>query len=194
MRLHTLNLDFCTALTSLQQDCFSCMPNLLSLSLCETRIADLWTTSAALSKLPSLTELRFQNCLCCSGTGPCLSSYGSDTAVHGYESQLNMCLYGEVPSTDSEDATIQASRTGETFRDLLHLDQSMLISEVQRSTENLSDRNEVKVSSYLQEIDLLELSTVLPDLGGHEKLQNEVRKICLYYYCLKRRAQNQLEK
>ncbi|KAF3438826.1 hypothetical protein FNV43_RR17101 [Rhamnella rubrinervis] len=176
MRLHTLNLDFCTALSSLQQDCFSCMPNLLSLSLCETRITNLWTTSAALSKLPSLTELRFQNCLCCCGTGPCLSSYGRDTSVHGYESQLNMCLYGEVSSTDREDDIIQASRTGETFRDLLYVDQSMLINEVQRSNENLSHRNEVKVSSCLREIDLLELSTVLPDLDGHEKLQNEIQE------------------
>lgn len=181
MQLHTLNLDFCTALTSLQKDCFSCMPNLLRLSLCETRITNLWTTSAALSKLPSLIELRFQNCLCCSSTGPCLSSYSSDhVTAQGSEneSQLNKCLSDVAPSsTDSEDATIQASRKGETFRDLHYLDQSMLIREVQRKTDNLSESNEVKVSSYLQEIDLRELSTVLPDLDGREKLQNEVRKI-----------------
>ncbi|XP_024019793.1 uncharacterized protein LOC21392749 [Morus notabilis] len=73
MRLHTLNLDFCTSLTSLQHDCFSCMPSLLRLSMCETRITNLWTTSAALLKLPSLRELRFQNCLCCKDTGPCPS-------------------------------------------------------------------------------------------------------------------------
>lgn len=73
MRLHTLNLDFCTSLTSLQHDCFSCMPSLLHLSMCETRITNLWTTSAALLKLPSLRELRFQNCLCCKDTGPCPS-------------------------------------------------------------------------------------------------------------------------
>ncbi|KAK4840397.1 hypothetical protein QYF36_007880 [Acer negundo] len=71
MQLHTLNLDFCTSLTSLHEDCFSCMPNLISLSMCETRISNLWTTSASLAKLPSLTELRFQNCLCCKDTGPC---------------------------------------------------------------------------------------------------------------------------
>ncbi|KAL6952385.1 hypothetical protein U1Q18_039176 [Sarracenia purpurea var. burkii] len=69
--LHTLNLDFCTSLTSLQKDCFACLPNLMRLSMCETRVANLWTTSAALSKLPLLVELRFQNCLCCKGTGPC---------------------------------------------------------------------------------------------------------------------------
>ncbi|XAR57741.1 hypothetical protein NMG60_11025993 [Bertholletia excelsa] len=74
MQLHTLNLDFCTSLTSLEKDCFTCMPNLTRLSMCETRVANLWTTSSALSKLPSLVELRFQNCLCCKGTGPCPQS------------------------------------------------------------------------------------------------------------------------
>ncbi|GMH14822.1 hypothetical protein Nepgr_016663 [Nepenthes gracilis] len=71
VQLLTLNMDFCTHLTSLQKDCFSFMPNLRHLSMCETRVANLWTTSAALSRLPSLVELRFQNCLCCEDTGPC---------------------------------------------------------------------------------------------------------------------------
>lgn len=71
MQMHTLNLDFCTSLCVLEKDCFNSMPNLIRLSMCETRVADLWTTTAALSKLPSLTELRFQNCLCCKDTSPC---------------------------------------------------------------------------------------------------------------------------
>ncbi|XP_052193667.1 protein DWD HYPERSENSITIVE TO UV-B 1 isoform X2 [Diospyros lotus] len=76
MQLRTLNLDFSTSLTSFQEDCFTCMPNLKFLSLCETRIANLWTTTSALSKLPSLMELCFQNCLLCDDTGPCLASPG----------------------------------------------------------------------------------------------------------------------
>ncbi|XP_021714404.1 uncharacterized protein LOC110682379 isoform X2 [Chenopodium quinoa] len=71
MQLRKLNLDFCTSLTTLHKDCFSDMPNLMHLSMCETRVANLWTTTTALSKLPSLVELRFQNCLCCEDTGPC---------------------------------------------------------------------------------------------------------------------------
>lgn len=43
--------------------------------MCETRVANLWTTTAVLSKLPSLVELRFQKCLCCQDTGPCASLY-----------------------------------------------------------------------------------------------------------------------
>lgn len=74
MQLDTLNLDFCSSLTNLERDCFACMPKLMRLSICGTRIADLWTTRAALTRLPSLTELRFQNCICCKDTGPCLAS------------------------------------------------------------------------------------------------------------------------
>nr|GMC89567.1 uncharacterized protein LOC109161506 isoform X1 [Ipomoea batatas] len=59
--MHTLNLDFSASLSNFREDCFTCMPNLKCLSLCETRISNLWTTSAALAKLPSLVELRFQN-------------------------------------------------------------------------------------------------------------------------------------
>ncbi|XP_052197515.1 protein DWD HYPERSENSITIVE TO UV-B 1-like isoform X2 [Diospyros lotus] len=77
-RLHTLNLDFCISLSILQKDCFSCMPNLMRLSMCETRVGNLWTTSASLSKLPSLVELRFQNCSYCEGS-PCPVSSGAVT-------------------------------------------------------------------------------------------------------------------
>ncbi|KAL2926682.1 Leucine-rich repeat-containing protein 9, partial [Bienertia sinuspersici] len=79
MRLQTLNLDFNTSLTTSQASCFSCMPNLEHLSVCATRISNLWTTATALSKLPSLVELRFQNCLCCNNTGPCPKSSAQRT-------------------------------------------------------------------------------------------------------------------
>lgn len=62
LQLNALNLDFSVSLTNFQETCFSCMPNLTFLSLCETRISNLWTASAALARLPSLAELRFQNC------------------------------------------------------------------------------------------------------------------------------------
>lgn len=171
IRLQTLNLDFCTALTSLQQDCFSFMPNLLCLSMCETRITNLWTTSAALLKLPSLKELRFQNCLCCKDTGPCPSS-GEKTSFHGIESQLSLCCYGEAQSTDSGDATFHSSNASETVRDLLCMDDSILMSEL-GSTKN---NKKVELSSYFQELDLWELSSVVPDLDGSKHFQDEVRK------------------
>ncbi|KAL5556852.1 hypothetical protein UlMin_039088 [Ulmus minor] len=152
LRLHTLNLDFCTAITSLQPYCFSCMPNLICLSMCETRITNLWTTSAALSKLPSLKELRFQNCLCCKDTGPCPSS-------------------GEEMSYSSE-----ALSTRETVKDFVYLDESISLCEVQRKADSLSNNNEVILSSSLQRIGLVELSTVLPYSDEPEKLQKEIRE------------------
>ncbi|KAF3794274.1 DNA damage-binding protein 2 [Nymphaea thermarum] len=91
MQLHTLNLDFSISLTGFTKECFNCMPNLARLSLCETRITNLWTTSAALSKLPSLKEIRFQNCLCCSDTRQCPTSTRGKAisfAVDGYNSDM----------------------------------------------------------------------------------------------------------
>ncbi|KAJ6299087.1 hypothetical protein OIU76_020126 [Salix suchowensis] len=46
--------------------------------MCKTRVANLWTTIAALSKLSSLVELRFQKWLCCNdSTSPSASSGGN---------------------------------------------------------------------------------------------------------------------
>ncbi|KAI3523977.1 hypothetical protein L1887_02537 [Cichorium endivia] len=79
MQMRTLNLDFSASLTNFGKDCFSCMPSLKSLSLCETKVSNLWTTSASLAKLPSLIELRFQSCLCCDDTRACPRSFGPKT-------------------------------------------------------------------------------------------------------------------
>ncbi|KAM1048231.1 hypothetical protein TB2_026963 [Malus domestica] len=84
LQLHTLRLDFCTSLASLQKDCFSGMPNLMRLSMCETTIANLMATTGALSKLPSLVELRFQSCLCCKDTGACSNLQGQ----HNLQSEV----------------------------------------------------------------------------------------------------------
>ncbi|KAJ4714773.1 WD repeat containing protein [Melia azedarach] len=138
MRLNALNLDFCTSLASLHEDCFSSMPNLMRLSMCETRIANLWTTTAALSKLPSLIELRFQNCLCCKDTGPCPASLDAKNVASGADDRVN----------NSEDHNIY---------------------------EYLSNVHEAELSSYLNKMNLLELSSdVTPNLNGHAEMLNEI--------------------
>ncbi|KAJ6424390.1 hypothetical protein OIU84_025228 [Salix udensis] len=71
-------IDFSTSLTSFQDDCFTCMPSLTCLSMCKTRVANLWTTIAALSKLSSLVELRFQKWLCCDDSASPLASSGGN--------------------------------------------------------------------------------------------------------------------
>lgn len=121
MWLHTLNLDYSTTLTSFQEGCFACMPNLMCLSMCETRISNLWTTVAALSKLHYLVELRFQNWLCCNDVGSSGSSGGDDltgpsqpstASYHGTSSDSHLLLNinsvneqtmrNEEPPDDSE--------------------------------------------------------------------------------------------
>ncbi|KAK1439956.1 hypothetical protein QVD17_05781 [Tagetes erecta] len=81
MQMHTLNLDFSASLTTLGKDCFTCMPNLKCLSLCGTKISNLWSTSASLAKLRSLIELRFQSCLCCDDSKACPRSFGVKSDV-----------------------------------------------------------------------------------------------------------------
>lgn len=88
MHMHTLNLDFCTSLSSMEKDCFTHMPNLIRLSMCATRVSNLWTTAAALSKLPSLLELRFQNCMCCKDTPPCHLKDFSDKSITKASSKM----------------------------------------------------------------------------------------------------------
>ncbi|KAK1410303.1 hypothetical protein QVD17_36838 [Tagetes erecta] len=96
MHMHTLNMDFCTALSSMEKDCFTYMPNLIRLSMCATRVSNLWTTVAALLKLPSLLELRFQNCLCCKDTSPChlkdvnTTNTSSNMPVEGYLGKMHI--------------------------------------------------------------------------------------------------------
>ncbi|XP_024034739.1 uncharacterized protein LOC18034571 isoform X3 [Citrus clementina] len=148
-RIHTLNLDYSTSLTSFKEDCFSCMPNLICLSMCETRVGNLWTTIAALSKLPSLAELRFQNWLCCDDTGN--SSGSSDQDDKTDFSQLTICssfgAYGNV---------------------VINPDSQILV-------EDSSDDSEVDFSSQHREYDYLELlSNLVPQLDGEIDLWNEV--------------------
>lgn len=86
MHMHTLNLDLCTSLTTLEKNCFACMPTLMRVSMCGTRVSNLWTTTAALAKLPSLVELRFQNCLCCKDTRACSASFNEQKSFLAYDS------------------------------------------------------------------------------------------------------------
>lgn len=95
LRLHTLNLDFCTSLGSLRRDCFSCMPNLTRLSMCETRISNLLTTTGALSRLPCLLELRFQSCLCCKETGSCPGLEGQQKLQTEVRIQRKLLFVGD---------------------------------------------------------------------------------------------------
>lgn len=154
------------------------MPNLMRLSMCETRVVDLWTTTAALLKLPSLVELRFQNCLCCKDTGPCPASFGKkgNTAFEKLGlAQLNMGSLIEPLPFNAEDTLIQVSHADGLHSNLLSPPSALMINEVHTGSNEVSVASETDISSCLQNIGLLELSSnVLPNLNEKVKLQNEV--------------------
>ncbi|CAK9181150.1 unnamed protein product [Ilex paraguariensis] len=145
IQMHTLNLDFSASLTSFRENCFICMPNLKCLSFCETRISNLWTTSAALAKLPSLEELRFQNFSDCDDTGPYPSSAGGK-AIGSTDSEGNDMSTSEDSSDDSDVGFSRRRRDfslGELLPDVL-VD---LHNEICFDTWGMQDEEEVLPSS-----------------------------------------------
>ncbi|CAL9072757.1 unnamed protein product [Musa textilis] len=158
MQLHTLNLDFSVHLISFHISCFSCMPKLMRLSMCETRVANLWMTSAALSKLCSLAELRFQNCLCCYDTGPCPTSGG--VIRQGNEkfcsSKQQFSTYYGSQSVANENILQQTiphythdTLDGLCLENLPSVNHSLLES----TSEELSEESDPEFSSDIQGID-----------------------------------------
>lgn len=176
-QLHTLNLDFNNSLTSFREGCFSCMPNLMRLSMCETRISNLWTTTAALSKLPSLVELRFQNCSCCNHTGPCQASSGGKAG----SGQLQFYPCAQPASISSEDFLLrnyQYSGTGDMTNDLLSDDESFATHELlQRTSVESSDDSELDFSRHQQRTSnwVERLSSAPHNLTRQTNLENSVK-------------------
>ncbi|CAI9104322.1 OLC1v1002970C2 [Oldenlandia corymbosa var. corymbosa] len=144
MQLHTLNLDFSASLTSFREDCFCWMPNLNFLSLCETRISNLWTTSATLVKLPCLTELRFQNCLCWDESGGCcIPSCGPENDSVAPNEQ-GIKLLAEAASSNDDEMSYQISNAEE-----LDMNDSDVNFD-RREQEYSSDNSEVDFSTHHQ--------------------------------------------
>ncbi|XP_065871097.1 protein DWD HYPERSENSITIVE TO UV-B 1 [Euphorbia lathyris] len=164
MHIRILNLDFNTSLTSFREDCFTCMPNLISLSMCATRVANLWTTLAAISKLPSLIELRFQKWLCCNETASSSAPYGGkldDQPEFGPVGNINEHLFGAE----------------ETLGNVISFDDiaTNKEEEIQWMIEDPSDDSEMNFSSYWQESNHTD-SLSIASLGWNREndLQDEV--------------------
>ncbi|GLU09131.1 hypothetical protein SLE2022_260060 [Rubroshorea leprosula] len=172
--LHALNLDHSTSLTSFREECFSCMPNLIYLSMCETKIANLWTTIAALSKLPSLVELRFQNWLCCNDAGSSgLSDGNGKTNFH----QSNSETHSDASTFDLEELLDLTSSTEEAIRNLLPLS---INHDFSGTNEESSDDSEMDFSFHLQEHGYIDPSSNQPTgWNGRINLQREVSSAAL---------------
>ncbi|KAM3377285.1 hypothetical protein P3S68_009698 [Capsicum galapagoense] len=167
-RMHSLNLDFSASLTNFREDCFTSMPNLKFLSLCETRIINLWTTTAALAKLPSLVELRFQNFL---QDNEVRKHAASDRRTDYWESdRTETSIHNEAPSVSGENIMYRLFNEEDQYMNNTDMD-----LDVSSETEDSSDDSEVDFSSQDRETSFMEL---LPDAPpGWEdlvNLQNEV--------------------
>ncbi|KAK9715835.1 hypothetical protein RND81_06G192700 [Saponaria officinalis] len=154
-QLQTLNLDFNTSLTSFQESCFSSMPNLKRLSVCATRVSNLWTTTTSLSKLPSLVELRFQNCLCCNSTGLCPESTSQRTLDSC--NRYNADSYGRSSSVHSMLIDQPHSTSEEMFHDIPIIEDPSFNVYVSSPSEYVSEDPEGDVSNYAHELGFPEL-------------------------------------
>lgn len=167
-RTHTLNLDYSTSLTSFHKDCFACMPNLKFLSMCETRIANLWTTTAALSKLPSLLELRFQRRLYYEDIESYIaSSSGNEDGRVG--------PFPEEPMIDIATLVDQNLISETMLNNLMTVANVMVNPELQREGEESSDDSEVDFSSQRQEYGFMhELTAAISEWSGRVDVHDEV--------------------
>lgn len=137
--------------------------------MCETRIANLWTTVAALSKLPSLVELRFQNLLCCNEAAPSTSEENSDSC------QLNSTLYGETYMGELPDHSSSIERM---IENLFSANNMVPNHEAESMSEDSSDDSDLEISNYHHEYGFEDLfSNVHTEMDGVEDLQDEVKQI-----------------
>ncbi|KAJ1402874.1 WD40/YVTN repeat-like-containing domain superfamily [Sesbania bispinosa] len=137
-----------SSLTSFQEDCFNCMPNLMCLSMCETRITNLWTTVAALSKLPSLVELRFQYWQYCNDAG---TSFNSSNVKS--DSTADLGMLDKVPfigesCTDTRELTDPNFSVEDPLRNFYFFDDEVVNHDVQSMVEDSSDDSEIDFNSH----------------------------------------------
>lgn len=185
MLLHTLNLDFCYSLNKLENDCFAHMPNLRRISICGTRVANLWTTSAALSRLTSLVELRFQNCECCKDTRSCpaLSRERKDLACNRKGSPHSSEHSKSLQTTISVRNIAYCTTFQDESSRLVPAGVSLINCETRSITQNsTADRLIDKVSYTHQGISSLHQSYDAQAVSsGMSELQIEVRNSLLSY-------------
>ena len=179
MQMHTLNLDFSSFLTSFQEDCFNCMPNLMFLSMCETRITNLWTTVAALSKLPSLVELRFQYWQCCNDAGTSLLSTSGKSDGTADCSLLNKAPFLGELCTDTRELTEPNFSAEDPLRSFYSFDEEVINHDVQSMVEDSSDDSEVDFNSHHHRY---WLSDAFPGWNLQVPLQNEVVNLATFFF------------
>ncbi|KAJ8769012.1 hypothetical protein K2173_024007 [Erythroxylum novogranatense] len=149
-RIRILNLDFSISLTSFREDCFTCMPNLICLSMCETKIANLWTTVAALSKLSSLVELSFQKWVFYSASS---TEKSDDETEFGQPNSLTEIEEQSFGMVAHGNANLGAE---EVVANMYSYSNVNINQEVQSMSEDLSDDSDFDFSHHMEEFDFRE--------------------------------------
>ncbi|MBA0649339.1 hypothetical protein Goklo_016912 [Gossypium klotzschianum] len=149
------------------------MPNLMCLSMCETRISNLWTTIAALSKLPSLVELRFQNWICCNDVGSSGSSVGDDQTG---PSQPSNASHLEMPPISLNLLIDLDVMTEQAIRNLLPFSMNQ---NFQNANEDSSDDSEVDFSIHLENDQLDSSHSAPPGWNREINLPSEATSAAL---------------
>lgn len=174
--MHTLNLDFSSSISSFQEECFKCMPNLMCLSMCETRISNLWTTVAALSKLPSLVELRFQYWQYCNDAGTSFnSSSGKSDATDDFSLLDRVPLISES-YTDTRELTDPNFSAEDPLRHFYSLDEEVTSHDVQSMVEDSSESDDSEID-FTSHHHRNWLSDVFPRWDIQMPLQSEVANL-----------------
>jgi len=156
------------------------MPNLICLSMCETRVANLWTTISALSKLSCLVELRFQKWLCNDSASPSASSGGNLEDQPDVGLPISCTDIGEQ-LTDIEEETYLNPGTDEAFGNLFSFNNIAINQPVQSMMEDSSDDSEVDFSSNWREFGYTDLLANFSSGWNRQvNLQNEVIHMCTF--------------
>lgn len=147
-QLHTLILDN-NRIVGFGEGCFSCMPNLTYLSMCDTLVSDLWTSATALLKLPSLKELRFQIWISCSDSSPLKSQSSPSSSTRD---DKNTFIESNPPiEADIWDVVEQMDPTTPVAETLHSMDFSYNIPEQDDLDSRISVSSELNGEVFMRE-------------------------------------------
>ena len=146
--------------------------------MCETRITNLWTTVAALSKLPSLVELRFQYWQYCNDSG---SSFNLSSGNSDGTADLN--LLERVPFvselyTDTREVTDPSISAEDPLRSFYSFDEEAVDHDIQSMAEDSSVDSEIDSTRHHHRS---WLSDVFPGWNLQVPLQNEVVNLAFFF-------------
>jgi hypothetical protein len=143
--------------------------------MCETMVANLWSTVAALSKLPSLVELRFQYWQYCNDTGTSFtSSSGKSDGTADFSLLDKVPFIGESCIDDTRELTDLNISVEDPLRNFYSFDEEVMSHDAQSMVEGSSDDSEFDLRNHHHRNWLLD---VFPRWSLQMPLQSEVANL-----------------